>query len=90
MQHAVVKVVEGESSIPAECTSLGLCDIQLPPYLPKGSPVRLTYEYNANQVLEVQVEAAGNNAQVKIDRNTGLAPQDINQAASGLGELNVT
>jgi len=90
MQHAVVKVVEGESTVPAECTPLGVCDIQLPPYLPKGSPVKLTYQYNANQVLEVQVEAAGNNAQVTIDRNTGLDPKDIGQAASSLGELTVS
>ena len=90
MERAVVKVVEGESSVPAECTPLGVCDIQLPPYLPKGSPVRLTYQYNANQVLEVQVEAAGNNAQVTIDRNTGLDPKEFGTAASSLGELNVT
>jgi len=90
MQHAIVKVVEGESTVPAECTPLGVCDIQLPPYLPKGSPVKLTYQYNANQVLEVEVEAAGNNAQVMIDRNTGLGPEDIDKAASGLGELKVS
>jgi len=87
MQRAVVKVVEGESTVPGECTPLGVCDIQLPPYLPKGSPVKLTYQYNANQVLEVEVQAAGNNAKVTIDRNTGLAPQEIEKAASGLGEL---
>lgn len=90
MQHAVVKVVEGESTLPTECTPLGVCDIQLPPYLPKGSPVQLTYQYNANQVLEVEVEAAGNRAKVSIDRNTGLAPDEIMQAASGLGELHVS
>jgi molecular chaperone DnaK len=90
MQRAVVKVVEGESTLPAECTPLGVCDIQLPPYLPKGSPVQLTYQYNANQVLEVDVQAAGNQAKVSIDRNTGLAPEEIEQAASGLGELRVT
>jgi molecular chaperone DnaK len=90
MQRAVVKVVEGESTLPNECTPLGVCDIQLPPYLPKGSPVQLTYQYNANQVLEVQVEAAGNRANVTIDRNTGLAPDEIKQAASSLGELNVS
>ena len=77
MQHAVVKVVEGESTVPGECTPLGVCDIVLPPYLPKGSPVKLTYQYNANQVLEVDVEAAGNRATVTIDRNTGLAPEDV-------------
>src|SRR5438270_7226169 len=30
MQHAVVKVVEGESTVPGECTPLGVCDIVLP------------------------------------------------------------
>jgi molecular chaperone DnaK len=90
MQHAVVKVVEGESTLPAECTPLGVCDVQLPPFLPKGSPVALTYQYNANQVLEVSLEAAGNRSQVSIDRNIGLAPEELQQAASGLQELNVS
>ena len=54
-------------------------------FLPKGSPVELTYEYNANQVLEVAVEACGNRAKVSIERNTGLAPGEIEQAAASLG-----
>jgi molecular chaperone DnaK len=90
MQRAVVKIVEGESSLPAECTPLGICDVKLPPFLPKGSPVALTYQYNANQVLEVSVEAAGNRSQVSIDRNTGLAPEEIQQATSALQELNIS
>jgi molecular chaperone DnaK len=90
MQRAVVKVVEGESTLPADCTPLGVCDVQLPPFLPKGSPVELTYQYNANQVLEVAVEAAGNRSRVSINRNTGLAPEDVEQATSGLQELNVS
>src|SRR5438309_3665709 len=90
MQRAVVKVVEGESTVPGECTPLGVCDIQLPPYLPKGSPVKLTYQYNANQVLEVDVEAAGNRAKVTIDRNTGLAPEDVAAATTNLEALTVS
>src|SRR6202171_2724336 len=89
MQRAVVKIVEGESTLPAECTPLGLCDVKLPPSLPKGSPVHLSYEYNANQVLEVAVEAAGNRTQVSIERNTGLARDEIAQATAGLGALKV-
>jgi molecular chaperone DnaK len=89
MQHALVKVVEGESSLPDECTPLGICDVELPPFLPKGSPVELTYRYNANQVLEVAVEACGSQSKVKIERNTGLAPSEIEKAISGLGKLNV-
>jgi molecular chaperone DnaK len=90
MQCAVVKVVEGESTLPADCTALGICHVELPPFLPKGSPVELTYQYNANQVLEVQVQAAGNHAKVSINRNTGLDPKDIQTATSGLKELNVS
>ena len=89
MPRAVVKIVEGESTLPAECTPLGTCDITLPPFLPKGSPVELSYEYNANQVLEVAVEACGQRASVSIERNTGLAQGEIEQAAAALGELKV-
>ena len=89
MGHALVKVVEGESSLPDECTPLGICDVELPPFLPKGSPVELTYRYNANQVLEVSVEACGNQSKVKIERNTGLAPSEMEKAMSGLEKLTV-
>ncbi len=89
MPRAVVRVVEGESTVPAECTPLGTCHIKLPAFLPKGSPVDVTYEYNANQVLEIAVEACGNRAQVAIERNTGLAPDEIGRACSNLGELSV-
>ena len=89
MRRAVVRIVEGESTLPAECTPLGLCDVELPAFLPKGSPVELTYEYNANQVLEVAVNACGNQAKVTIERNTGLAPDEVEQAMAGLGAIMV-
>jgi len=82
-------VVEGESSLPQECTPLGICDVELPPFLPKGSPVELTYEYNNNQVLEVQVEACGNRASVSIERKTGLSESELDRAALALGQLSV-
>ncbi|HEY3600531.1 MAG TPA: Hsp70 family protein, partial [Chthoniobacterales bacterium] len=89
MQRAIVRVVEGESSLPQECTPLGICDVELPPFLPKGSPVELTYEYNNNQVLEVQVEACGNRASVSIERKTGLSESELDRAALALGQLSV-
>ncbi len=89
MERAVVRVVEGESTVPFECTPLGTCEIELPGFLPKGSPVELTYEYNANQVLEVSVEACGNTTRVSIERNTGLTPQEFEQAKSDLNGLRI-
>jgi len=89
MPRAVVKIVEGESSLPGECTPLGVCDVTLPPFLPKGSPVHLSYQYNTNQVLEVVVEAAGQRSQVVVERNTGIAHNEIPEAANNLGELKI-
>jgi molecular chaperone DnaK len=89
MARAVVKIVEGESSLPGECTPLGVCDVTLPPFLPKGSPVHLSYQYNANQVLEVAVEAAGQRSELVIERKTGVAHSEIPQAATSLGELKI-
>ncbi|MGI9088718.1 MAG: Hsp70 family protein [Chthoniobacterales bacterium] len=90
MPKAIVRIVEGESTLPADCTPLGTCDVELPPFLPKGSPVELVYEYNANQVLEVAVHACGNETKVQIERNTGLAPHEIEQATASLATLRVS
>ncbi len=90
MPRAIVRIVEGESTLPVECTPLGTCDVKLPAFLPKGSPVELVYEYNANQVLEVAVHAGGNETKMSIERNTGLAPHEIAAAASSLAMLKVS
>ncbi len=89
MAKVVVRVVEGESTLPAECTPLGLCAIDLPPFLPKGAPVELTYRYNANQVLEVIVDAFGKQSRVTIQRNTGLSDDEIAAATANLSLIKV-
>ena len=90
MKNAIIRVVEGESTMPGECTPLGICDIELPPFLPKGSPVELTYHYNENQVLEVVVEAYGRISRVAIARNTGLSENEIELATADLAQLNIS
>jgi molecular chaperone DnaK len=89
MPCALVRIVEGESKLPGECTPLGTCEVALPPFLPKGSKVELVYEYNANQVLEVAVHAAGNETKMCIERNTGLAPHEIAEATASLATIKV-
>ena len=89
MAKVVVRVVEGESTVPNECTPLGVCSIELPPFLPKGSPVELTYSYNENQVLEVVVEAYGRQNRVSIARNTGLSESEIELATADLAQIKV-
>jgi molecular chaperone DnaK len=87
MKSVGVRVVEGESTVPAECTELGLCNIELPPFLPKGSPVKLTYTYNANQVLEVTVEAFDKQNRVCITRQSGLTESEFDDATADLAQL---
>jgi molecular chaperone DnaK len=89
MKNAIIRVVEGESSMPGECTPLGTCDIELPPFLPKGSPVELTYRYDANQVLEVTVNAFGKQNRVSIARNVGLTELELEMATADLSQVSV-
>ncbi len=89
MEKVVVRVVEGESTVASECTPLGTCYIELPPFLPKGSPVELCYRYNTNQVLEVVVDAFGNTNSVQIKRHTGLSDEEIAGASADLAEIKV-
>jgi len=70
--------------------AIGLCDVQLRRFLPKGSPVELTYHYNANQVLEVNVEACGQSLQGIHRRNTGLAPERNGKGISSLGKVTLS
>ena len=88
-KNAVVRIVEGESIVPGECTLLGICEIELPPYLLKGSLVELTYSYNENQVLEVVMDACGRQNRVQIVRNTGLSDREIELATADLQHINI-
>ena len=89
LEGLTVRIVEGESTMPGECTPLGVCQVRLPAFLPKGTPVELTYHYDANQVLEVVVEAYGRLNRVQIARNTGLSDGELAAATAGLARIKV-
>ena len=89
MRRVRVRVVEGESTMPGECTPLGTCEVELPPFLPKGSPVELTYRYNTNQVLEVVIDAFGKRKSISVERNVGLQEEEVAQAAADLADISV-
>ncbi|MGV3533537.1 MAG: Hsp70 family protein [Chthoniobacteraceae bacterium] len=90
IRKATVRIVEGESTVPRECTALGHCEIDLPPDLPKGTPVQVTYCYDESQVLEVLVEVAGRRSCSVINRNAGLTESELQAAAADLYRINVT
>ena len=69
--------------------TLGTLSIDLPPGLPKGSPIRITFKYNQDQVLAVMAEAPdGRIANVVIHRPS-LDEAEVAEASKYLQSLEV-
>jgi hypothetical protein len=85
----VLQVLEGDSSLPGECTAIGRTVIRdLPPGLPKGWPVDITFEYASNGRLTVKAAVSGTSRHVALDmeRDVGLSNDGIarwKQAVAG-------
>ncbi len=85
----VIKFLEGESSLPGECTAIGRTVIRdLPAGLPKGWPIEVTFEYQRNGRLTVHGVVPGTDRQVVLDleRDAGLSQEGIarwKQAVAG-------
>ena len=74
-------ILEGDASDPDACTQIGDFQIVgLPPNLPAGSPVEVTYSYDANgRIHAVAKELTGNKmATTEIVRASGLTDQGVN------------
>jgi molecular chaperone DnaK len=55
-----IRVVEGESDRPDACSQVGVCTIRdLPPNLPEGYPVQVSYSYQENGRLRVLAKLEG-------------------------------
>lgn len=78
-----VEILEGEAADPAACTLIGDFRVfNLPANLPKGSPVELTYEYDANGRIHASArELQGNSsASTEIVRESGLDDASLTEA----------
>ena len=74
---------------------LGECVLELPPGLPKGSPIEVIYKYNLDQTLEVTAKSSSSNGPTAIydvfsviQRQT-LNAEQVTEAAKTLQELEV-
>jgi len=70
-----VHILEGEATDPAACTLIGdFRIVDLPPNLPQGSPVEVTYSYDNNGRIHASArELTGNReAATEIVRDSGL------------------
>lgn len=74
-KHVTVRVVEGESSNAAECIPVGSCRIQqLPPGLPKGSPIDVKFSYDHSGMLHVEAVEPTSRRWAKVSIHRKLDP----------------
>jgi molecular chaperone DnaK len=79
-RRVTIQVIEGDAPDPMACSLLGKCRItQLPPDLPKGAPIEVTYAFDTSGRIRVRAEdkTSGKEASIEIDRPGGLDDQQI-------------
>ena len=79
-RSVAIRVVEGESERPEACIQVGLCSIRdLPPHLPAGWPVQVSYSYKANGRLNVNARVKGQATSVRVDfiRDNVLSKEEL-------------
>jgi molecular chaperone DnaK len=87
-----VRIVEGEAPDPEACTHIGKCRIEgLPPGLPKGSPIVVTFSYSSEGRVEVSAvsEQGGASASTTIDRQIALNEASVDRETETLSGVNI-
>jgi molecular chaperone DnaK len=84
----VIQVLEGESSLPGDCTAIGRTAIRdLPAGLPKGWPIEVTFEYGANGRLNVRAVVPGTHhaAALDLERSSGMSSAGVSRWKNPVG-----
>jgi molecular chaperone DnaK len=91
-QRVRVKVLQGEASQADACISIGECWIEdLPPDLPKHSPVQVRCGVGSNGLIDVMAldMTSGKAARAEIHRSIGLSDEEIAREAEWLRGLKI-
>lgn len=84
-----LRVLEGESTCPDDCTAIGRTVIDdLPVGLPQGWPIKVTYQYGANGRLSVRGAVPGTDSEIllEIQRERGMDGQQLMRWARAVEE----
>jgi molecular chaperone DnaK len=90
----LVRVVEGESASPDDCSPIGKCSVRpLPPDLPLMTPIEVAFRYEENGRLTVVVSVAGQQVAHEFQRENSLTQEQLDswrQYVSGVPPLSET
>ena len=87
-----VKVLQGEAHQADACISIGECWIgDLPPNLPKASPVQVRCGVGSNGLIDVMAldMTSGKMARATIHRSSGLADEELAREAEWVRSLRI-
>jgi molecular chaperone DnaK len=76
----LVRIIEGESASPDDCSQLGKCIVpDLPHELPGGTPIEVTFRYaeNGRLTIGVKVENTGKELHHEINRENSLTVEQL-------------
>jgi molecular chaperone DnaK len=91
-QRVRVKVLQGEAHQADACISIGECWIEeLPPNLPKHSPVQVRYACGSDGLVDVMAldMTSGQLARTEIHRSSGLSEEEIAREAEFVRSLTI-
>jgi molecular chaperone DnaK len=91
-QRVRVKVLQGEATQADACISVGECWIEeLPPNLPRGSPVQVRCGVGSNGLIDVMAldMTSGKMARTEIHRGSGLSEEEIAREAEWVRSLRI-
>ncbi len=87
-----MRITEGDTRDPRGCVQIGECTIsQLPRGLPKGSPVEVSFQYDASGRIHVRaVELASRtSADVEIKRDHDFNQEAIDKLTDAMAEIDI-
>ncbi len=91
-QRVRVKVLQGEATQAGACITIGECWIEdLPPNLPKSSPVQVRCGVGSNGLIDVMAldMTSGKMARTEIHRSSGLTDAEIAREAEWVRRLRI-
>ena len=86
----LVKIVEGESRLAAECSQIGQCVVRdLPKNLAAGTPINVRFRYLENGRLTITVQVEGTDTGLKhhIERSNIITSDDLDRWQAYVAKL---
>ncbi len=87
-----IPIIEGDKRDPSSCVEIGRCIIDpLPPGLPKGSPVQVTFSYDKSGRMCIRAEelASRTRAETVLERYSASSRGEIDQLAKAVAQLSL-